>query len=144
MIDGKTRQSQILDLLDGDVDQFISILEKLIKISLRISDRTEEIQEEIQDQNKSIQVNVEDINYNFWFRNEYGKITSSPGIIKDPTARIILPKNILIQIVKQEITGSEAFMQGMIKIQGNIGKVMNFRNSLQTLLQYLAHFRKDS
>ncbi len=79
MLDSKGFRSVIHDL-ENNTEEFITTLDRIIKLGVSIIKTTEELREEIIDYDDIYQISITDINYHFWFKVSNGTIRYKKGI----------------------------------------------------------------
>ena len=136
MLDSK-KYELVIHQLDNKDEEFIAVLDKIIKMGVGLVQNTEELREEILDYDYICQILVKDINFNFWLKISHGNITYKRGINSNATFKVTYTKNILIKILKREIYGSEAYMKGLIKVDGNLTQGLRYTKLFRMLLKYL-------
>jgi hypothetical protein len=136
MLDSKKYELVIHQLNNKD-EEFIAVLDKIIKMGVGLVQSTEELREEILDYDYICQILVKDINLNFWLEISHGNITYRRGINNNATFKVTYTKDILIKILKREIYGSEAYMKGLIKVDGNLTQGLRYTKLFRMLLKYL-------
>lgn len=143
MLDSKKFNSVIHEL-ENKEEQFIAILNKIIKMGVNLLQNTEELREEIMDYDYNCQILITDINFNFWLKISNGSIIYKRGINPNATFTVTYTKDILIKILKREIYGSEAYMKGLIKVDGDLTQGLRYTKVFRLLLKYLNNnFKKE-
>lgn len=136
MLDSKNFNSVIHDLENQD-GEFIESLDKVIKFAVSIVKNTEELREEIADYNDVYQIFITDINFNFWLRVSKGSIIYKKGINRSASFRVKYTKDIFINILKNDMYGIDAFMKGIIKVDGDLSQGLRFTKLFRLVLNYL-------
>jgi hypothetical protein len=143
MLDSKKFTLVIYQLEKKD-EEFIAILDKIIKMGVGLVQNTEELREEILDHDYIYQIIISDINFNFWLKVSKGSILYKKGINSNATFKVHYTKEILIKILKREIYGSEAYMKGIIKVDGSLTQGLRYIKLFRLLLKYLDNnFKKE-
>ena len=143
MLDSKKFALVIYQLEKKD-EEFIAILDKIIKMGVGLVQNTEELREEILDHDYIYQIIISDINFNFWLKVSKGNILYKKGINPNATFKVYYTKDILIKILKREMYGSEAYMKGIIKVDGSLTQGLRYIKLFRLLLKYLNnHFKKE-
>ncbi|MHA1490302.1 MAG: SCP2 sterol-binding domain-containing protein [Promethearchaeota archaeon] len=127
----------IISELEEDDEKFITIFKKLIKFGISIIENNEELQEEIMDYDEVVQNFLIDIDFNFWFKISKGKIEHFFGINKDASIRITLTRAIMIKIIKGETLGSDAYMRGLIKADGDLSIGLRYIKILRSFFNFM-------
>ena len=130
---------KFINLIENENIDAISLLKSFIKFGTKIVQNNKEFLEELKKVNSSYQVTISDVNFDFWVKILDGKIEYNEGIDPDAVFKIILSKNLLIKIIKQEITATEAYMKGLLKINGSLSHALKIRNFLRMLYHYLGY-----
>lgn len=136
MLDSKSFNSVISDLEDKN-QEFITNLGKIINLGINIVMNTEELLEEINDYNYIYQIFITDINFNFWIKVSKGSIIYKKGVNRDASFRVKFTKDIIIKVLKREMRGTEAYMKGIIKVDGDLTQGLRFIKLLRLILKYI-------
>lgn len=136
MLDSKKFNSVIHEL-ENKEEEFIAILDKIIKMGVNFLQNTEELREEIMDYDYIYQILVSDINFKFWLKVSRGSIMYRRGINPNATFRVNYTKDIIIKILKREMYGSEAYMKGIIKVDGDLTQGLRYIKVFRLLLKYI-------
>jgi len=136
MLNSKSFSSVIHDLENQD-GEFIGVLDKVIKFAVSTIRNTEELQEEIVDYDDVYQIILTDINFNFWLKISNGSIIYKKGINRSASFRVKYTKDILVKILKREMYGTDAFMKGIIKVDGDLSQGLRFIKLFRMFLEYL-------
>ena len=136
MLDSKKFNSVIHEL-ENKEEEFIAILDKIIKMGVNFLQNTEELREEIMDYDYIYQILVSDINFKFWLKVSRGSIMYKRGINPNATFRVNYTKDIIIKILKREMYGSEAYMKGIIKVDGDLTQGLRYIKVFRLLLKYI-------
>lgn len=128
----------VLTGLETSAEDFITLLDRIIKISAIMCKRVEELSEEIRANGRIAQVFVEDIDFNFWLKaTEEGDIQYEQGILDNADVIIWINRKIIIDILKGDISASDAYMRGSIKVKGNLTQAIQIRNFMLIFKKYL-------
>jgi len=142
MLDSKKFNS-IIHELENKEEEFIAILDKIIKMGVNFLQNTEELREEIMDYDYIYQILVSDINFKFWLKVSRGSIIYKRGINPNATFRVSYTKDIMIKILKREMYGSEAYMKGIIKVDGDLTQGLRYIKVFRLLLKYIKNNFKN-
>jgi putative sterol carrier protein len=82
-----------------------------------------------------------DVGYGFVL--DGGKVALTKGEIDNPEATISQDYATAVAMSKQEITGQQAFMQGKLKVSGNLMKIMQLQGAFTAMPQALEGFEVD-
>lgn len=142
MLDSKKFNSVIHEL-ENKEEEFIAILDKIIKMGVNFLQNTEELREEIMDYDYICQILISDINFKFWLKVSRGSIMYKRGINQNATFRVNYTKDIIIKILKREMYGSEAYMKGIIKVDGDLTQGLRYIKVFRLLLKYIKNNFKN-
>ena len=79
MLDSKHFNS-VLNNLETYDEEFVEVLDKIIKLGVSVARNTEELREEIMDYDDVYQIYITDLNFNFWLKISKGSIVYKKGI----------------------------------------------------------------
>jgi len=127
----------VLHDLENNHDEFIAVLDRIIKLAVDVFKGTEELQEEILDYNDIYQIIIPEINFNFWLKVSNGSIIYKKGLNPSASFEVIYPKDILLKILKREIHGTDAYMKGIIKVNGDLSQGLRYTRLFRLLLIYI-------
>ncbi len=130
----------VIHQLETDTEQFISSFDKIMKLGVNLVKNIEELHEEIIDYDEIYQVFITDINFNFWLKVSNGTIIYEKGLNKNASFKVKYTKDILIQILKRKNYGTDAFMKGLIKVDGNLSQGFKYVKLFRLVLKYLRNF----
>jgi putative sterol carrier protein len=82
-----------------------------------------------------------DVGYGFVL--DGGKVALTKGEIDNPEATISQDYATAVAMSKQEITGQQAFMQGKLKVSGNLMKIMQLQGAFTAMPQALEGFEVE-
>ena len=136
MLDSKSFNSVISDLEDKN-QEFITILDKIINLGINIVMNTEELLEEIKDYDYIYQIFITDINFKFWIKVSKGSIIYKKGVNRDASFRVKFTKDIIIKVLKREMRGTEAYMKGIIKVDGDLTQGLRFIKIIRLIIKYI-------
>ena len=123
--------------LESNNEEFISALNRFIMFAINVIKNTQDIREEIVDYDDVYQILITDLNFNFWIRISNGNILYKKGINREASFRVKYKKDIFIRILKREISGTDAFMKGKIKVDGNLTQGLRFTKLFRLLLKFI-------
>ena len=129
--------NSILDELEAEDTEIITIFTRFLEFSINFIQNTQELREEILDFDNIYQFYVNDINFELWMKISKGTIIYKKGINDNADLRISFTKKLLLRLIKQDITITEAYMKGLLKMQGNISQVVKFRNLIRFYRKYV-------
>jgi len=134
---GQNPISSILRNLDKDSPKFNYVLDKIIKVVVKIMNNTEELKEELVGFDDIYQTNVVDANFNYWLEVSDGKLSYEKGINPKALFKINFNKDLIIQILRNEISGTDAFMKGKINIEGSLSQGLRYIKLFRIFVKYL-------
>ena len=133
----------ILDKLTNSDQEVVDILDRFIQFGITLIQTTEELREDILDFDELYQFHFSDISFNFWIKVSNGKVTYKKGYNENNSIRIYFTRDLLLKIFKEEIGGTEAYMKGLLKIDGNLSHAFKIKKFLRLLIDYLKEFSKN-
>jgi len=136
MLDSKSFRSVIHDLENND-EEFITVLDRIISFAVSIVKNTEELRDEIIDYDAIYQILITDINFNFWLKISNGSIMYKKGINRSATFKVRYTKDLFINILKRDMAGTDAYMKGKIKVDGNLSDGLRFIKIFRLFIQYV-------
>ncbi len=136
MLDSKSFRSVVHDLENND-EEFITALDRIISFAVNLVKNTEELREEIIDYDDIYQILLTDINFNFWLKVSNGSIMYKKGINRSATFKVRYTKDIFIKIFKREMAGTDAYMKGKIKVDGNLSDGLRFIKIFRLFIKYI-------
>ena len=136
MLDSKHFNS-VLNNLETYDEEFVEVLDKIIKLGVSVARNTEELREEIIDYDTVYQIYITDLNFNFWLKINKGSIIYKKGINRSASFRVKYTKDLIIKILKREMSGTDAFMRGLIKVDGDLAEGIRFTKLFRLFFKYL-------
>ena len=127
----------IINKLTDKDQEVVQILDKFINFSINLIQTTDELLEEIIDFDAIYQFHIIDLSFNFWIGVSKGNITYKKGINKNTSNRIFFTKDLILKIFKGEISGTEAYMKGLMQVKGNLSHAFKVKNFLRLLVDYM-------
>ncbi len=127
----------ILENLDSNGVKFEYMLDKIIKGVVRIMNKTEELKEELMGYDDIYQTYVIDANFNYWLEVSDGKVRYEKGVNPQALFKINFTKDLIIKIFREEISGTDAFMKGKIKVEGSLSQGLRYIKLFRILEKYL-------
>lgn len=134
---GQNPINSILRNLDKDSPKFEYVLDKIIKAVVKIMNNTEALKEELLGFDDIYQTNVVDANFNYWLEVSDGKLTYEKGVNPKALFKINIDKDIIIQILKNKVSGTDAFMKGKINIEGSLSQGLRYIKLFRIFVKYL-------
>ncbi len=129
--------NSIIDELETKDTEKLTAFNRFLEFSINIVQTTQELREEILDFDNIYQFYVNDINFEFWIKISKGSIIYKKGINENYDLRMFLTKNLLLRLIKQDITINDAYMKGLLKMQGDISQAVKFRNLIKFYRKYV-------
>lgn len=129
--------NSIIDELETIDTEKITTFNRFLEFGFNLVQTTQELREEILDFDNIYQFYVNDINYEFWIKISKGSIIYKEGVNENSDLRIFLTKNLIIRLTKQEITIIDAYMKGLLNMQGDISQAVKFRNLIKFYREYV-------
>ena len=129
--------SSILEHLDVESPKFANVLDKIIKAVVKIMNNTEELKEELVGFDDIYQTYVLDADFNYWLEVSDGKLQYEKGVNPKALFAITFNKDILIQILKNKLSGTDAFMKGKINVEGSLSQGLRYIKLFRIFVKYL-------
>jgi alkyl sulfatase BDS1-like metallo-beta-lactamase superfamily hydrolase len=129
--------SSILEHLDVESPKFANILEKIIKAVVKIMNGTEELNEELIGFDDIYQTYVLDADFNYWLEVSDGNLHYGKGVNPKALFSISFNKDILFQILKNKVSGTDAFMKGKINVEGSLSQGLRYIKLFRIFVKYL-------
>jgi putative sterol carrier protein len=136
MLDSKGFRSVVHEL-DKNNEEFITALERIIRLGVTVIKNNEELREEIIEYDDIYQISITDINYHFWIKISNGSIMYKKGINRGASFRVKYHKDIFIKILKREMSGTDAYMKGKIQVDGDLTQGLRFIKLFRMLIKYI-------
>ncbi|MFX0018587.1 MAG: SCP2 sterol-binding domain-containing protein [Promethearchaeota archaeon] len=129
--------NSLLDILEKDSSQFVRVLDRIIKMGVKIFNSTEELQEELIGFDDIYQTYIIDMDFNYWLKITNGKIEYRRGVNPDAPFKMNYTKDMIVKILKREISGTDAFMRGEINVEGSLTQGLRYIKLFRTFFKYL-------
>jgi hypothetical protein len=135
----------ILESLGSTDERFKTNIDRFIKISLEISHNSEDFKEEIKNYDDFLcHVYIKDLDFNIWISHSQGKLSYNTNYYENHTGvkrviHFILKKDTLKRILRQKIHVSEAYMRGLIEIDGLLTDAMMIKNLISYFFKLFKH-----
>jgi hypothetical protein len=146
MIDSNTIL-MILNSLESPRTSFKATLDKFIKEAIKIANVSEDFKDELELYDDIIyHIYIYDIDYNIWIKKKGTSLSFNNSFYEENSENFeilhcILTKNIMRKILIRKVQASDAFMRGLIEINGNLSNAIQARHLWKTFLacmDYLA------
>jgi putative sterol carrier protein len=131
------RLNSVLANLESHNDELIVVIDKFIKFVVDKIINTQDLREEIEEYNDIYQIIISDLNFNFWLKISNNSIIYKKGTNRNALFTVKFTKDIFMKILKQEIYGSDAYMKGLIKVDGDLSQGLRFLKLFRMFLVYL-------
>ena len=129
--------NSLLDILEKDASQFVRVLDRIIKTGVKIFNSTEELQEELLGFDDIYQTYITDMDFNYWLKVTNGKIEYKMGVNPDAPFKMNFTKDMIVKILKREISGTHAFMRGEINVEGSLTQGLRYIKLFRTFFKYV-------
>ena len=143
MLDANQIISIVEEIQDSE-EKVASIFNKIITTGLQIQQNSEELLEECHklfiNHDTIFQFTLNDGDFDFFLKIIDGTITYDEGMYQGediPMVIIEFPKEIMIQVLRQEVRAESLYSKGIIKVRGSISKLMRLRALGLHYLKYL-------
>ena len=129
--------SSLLDILERDNEQFINVLDRIIRFGIKIFNSTEELQEELVGFDDIYQTYITDLDFNYWLKVTNRRIEYQKGVNPNALFKMNFSKEMIIKILKREISGTDAFMRGKINVEGNLTQGLRYIKLFRIFFKYI-------
>ncbi len=139
MLDYSKHIISVLNNIETYDEEFVEVLDRLIKLGVSVARTTEELLHEIMeyDYDDVYQIYITDLNFNFWLKITKNSIIYKKGINRKANYRIRYTKDLVVKILKREMSGTDAFMKGLIKIDGDLADGIRFTKLFRLFFKYV-------
>ena len=146
MIDSNTIL-MILNSLESPRISFKATIDKFIKEAIKIANVSEDFKDELELYDDIIyHIYIYDIDYNIWIKKKGTSLSFNNSFYEENSENIdilhcILTRSIMRKILIRKMQASDAYMRGLIEINGNLSDAIHARNLWKTFLacmDYLA------
>ena len=127
----------ILENLEQNGAKFEYTLDKIIKGVVKIMNNTEELKEELVGYDDIYQTYIVDVDFNYWLEVSEGRLRYEKGVNLNALFKINFTKDLIIKILKEEISGTEAFMKGKINVEGSLTQGLRYIKLFRIFQKYL-------
>ena len=128
---------ELLNGIQKDKSKFKGVLDKLLKFAVSTFNSVEELTEELNDLNDIYQTYIDDIDMQYWIKISDGKMEYSQGIREDASVRSWFTSDLIFDILKGKILGSEAYMKGEIKAHGGLTHGLRYIKLYRLFFKYI-------
>jgi putative sterol carrier protein len=127
----------ILENLESNGAKFEYFLDKIIKGVVRIMNDTEELKEELMGYDDIYQTYVTDADFNYWLEVSDGRLCYEKGVNPQALFTINITKDLIIKIFREDVSGTDAFMKGNIKVEGTLSQGLRYIKLFRIFEKYL-------
>jgi hypothetical protein len=133
----------MLNSLESSERTFKSTIDKFIRLGISIANETEEFQEELElYEDKMYHIYIKDIDYNIWLKKIGGSVSYSNSYYEENSEELsvihfFFTKTIMKKVITRKIQAADAFMRGVIKIQGKVSDAIQARNLLSLFFRFM-------
>ena len=127
----------ILCELEEDKEKFKVILDKVLKFAVATFNSVEELQEELIDIEDIYQAFIDEIDMQYWIKVSDEKMEYHQGVNESASVRAWFTCNLIINILKGEAVGSEAYMKGVIKAHGSLSQGLRYIKLYRAFFRYI-------
>lgn len=149
MIDSNTIL-MILNSLESPRTSFKATLDKFIKEAIKIANVSEDFKDELELYDDIIyHIYIYDIDYNIWIKKKGTSLSFNNSFYEENSENFeilhcILTKNIMRKILIRKVQASDAFMRGLIEINGNLSNAIHARHLWKTFLACMDYFAEKN
>ena len=127
----------ILENLESNGVKFEYALDKIITGVVKIMNSAEELKEELMGYDDIYQTYVTDADFSYWLEVSNGRLSYEKGVNPQALFTINLTKDLIIKILRKEISGTEVFMKGKIKVEGSLSQGLRYIKLFRIFEKYL-------
>ena len=127
----------ILENLESSGVKFEIALDKIIKGVVKIMNNTEELKEELMGYDGIYQAYIIDVDFNYWLEVSDGRLRYEKGVNPQALFTITFTKELITKILGEEISGTDAFMKGKIKVEGSLSHGLRYIKLFRIFEKYL-------
>ena len=134
----------ILEELNGSKDKFVSLFNRVVKTGLRMQQNSPELLDECQrmfkNHDSAFQFTFTDVDFSFFLKIVDGTMTYGQGGYQDddvPLVVIEFPRDIITQVVAQEVSVESLYNKGIIKLKGSLSNAMRLRALGKYYVKYM-------
>jgi len=144
MIDTKVMNLMLIEL-DSTDEKFKSVLDKFIKMGIKLIQGSEEFQEELSMYGDVLfHIYISDIDYNIWFKKTGIDLTYNTSFYEKSseelrTIHFILTKETMKNIFRKKLDPTEGWFKGIIKIDGELSDLILARNLLKSFSKLFSY-----
>jgi len=137
----------ILNSLESPRTSFKDTVDKFIKEAIKIANESKDFRDELELYDDIIyHIYIYDIDYNVWIKKKGTSLSFNNSFYEENSENIkilhcFLTRNSMRKILIRKVPVSDAFMRGLIKINGNLSDAIHAKNLWKLFLvsmDYLA------
>ena len=137
----------IMNSLESPRTSFKATIDKFIKEAIKIATESKDFRDELALYDDIIyHIYIHDIDYNIWIKKKGTYLSFNNSFYEDNSENLeilhcILTRNSMRKILIRKVPVSDAFMRGLIKIDGNLSDAIHAKNLWKLFLacmDYLA------
>jgi len=137
----------ILNSLESPRTSFKDTVDKFIKEAIKIASESKDFRDELEIYDDIIyHIYIYDIDYNIWIKKKGTSLSFNNSFYEENSGNIkilhcFLTRNSMRKILIRKVPVSDAFMRGLIKINGNLSDAIHAKNLWKLFLvcmDYLA------
>ena len=138
--------SMMLNSFDSSDKKIKSTIDELLKFIIKVAHESEDIQDELKLYgNLFFHIYIYDIDYNIWIKKIGATLTFNTSYYENVPEDMniihyILSKKTMKKIFTQKLNPAEAYMKGLVTIQGSSSDGIITRNLLKIFFQYINFF----
>ncbi|MFO7797250.1 MAG: SCP2 sterol-binding domain-containing protein [Promethearchaeia archaeon] len=125
-----------------DNDEFKNLLDKYLQNVTNLFANLDEIKQNFSDMDDIYQFYITDIDFQFWFKIKEGSLSYSQGLNENYDIKFKLTKEVFLKIITLQIQTYDAYMRGLVKSEGELSYVIQFRNFFNEMTEYISFLLK--
>ncbi|MFX0033806.1 MAG: SCP2 sterol-binding domain-containing protein [Promethearchaeota archaeon] len=129
--------NSLLEVLEKDKKQFVKVLDKIIRIGVKAFNSAEELKEELVGFDDIYQTYIKDVDFSYWLKIANGKMDYQKGDNPDALFRMNYTSEMVIKILKGEISGTDAFMRGKLIVEGDLTQGLRYVKLFRMFFKYI-------
>ena len=140
----------MLNSLESSDRTFRSTIDKFIRLGIKIVNETEEFQEELElYDDKIYHFYINDLDYNIWLKKIGSSVSYSNSYYEENPEELnvihfFFTKTTMKKVITRKMNAGDAFMRGLIKIQGEASDAMQTKNLLSLFFTYMDYIAYKS
>jgi hypothetical protein len=123
-----------MNTLESPKSSFKATVDKFIKVALKIASESEDVKDELELYDNIIyHIYIYDIDHNIWIKKKGTSLSFNNSCYEENSENVeilhcILTSNIMRKILIRKMQVADAFMRGLIEINGNLSSAIHARN----------------